>query len=730
MIMKKNCYLVLLAVMITAASNLLIQCTSAGGLNLSNTETWITFSEVRTASDRSLVLFFNCDSTDIDAIDISNPAEWKINGEPAAAVHRYVFQTDGFNHHIYLETDKFVKGKTYKVETPYGNAHFKFDDTKIFCESIKTNQVGYSALSTTRYANFAIWLGTGGSRQIEGALPDYTVVNANGKTVASGKLKEIGEDTSAGGYVYRINLSDVPEGGPYKITVDGIGSSYLFGVGGEFSNRLAYTIFRAQYLQRCGCPVLEPALRMEPCHTLIYKVDGPIGEANIDVVGDEETFIVHGGYHDAGDADRRAYHISNPMLNLMIYETFPEYFTDGQFRIPGDFDADYHILNYENNIPDIIDEALWGTLAWEYLQTEDGSIYWGTETRGYAEPFSAPYDHDIKKYGTVRFDNRATSPAAGLFLHLARIIKPYNPQKADELLERGDRAYKAAMDPKKAAAILARARELGERAPNNNGWEVMAEPEQLYYHIQRYLLTQDKADYDAIRRLYTIVDGLKESVFLARCPGYSLNDGIFDNPAYIMSYILEKNVPTDPDIVDFFKAAMKAAADANIDELRTHAFPVGNDPANGGWGHNVRQTQYAMIPLLHWQLTKDQKYFDAASELMDYKLGLNPIGVCYVTGLGSHQVYNIHDRESTYTKEELGWGSKPGITVFGPGVVSGRNIRGVIPTIDDLSKERQYVDDRALISFNEFTIFETMHYDALYTILAGGGKWNGNNPFE
>lgn len=113
--------------------------------------------------------------------------------------------------------------------------------------------------------------------------------------------------------MYQICLSDVPEGDPYKITVKGYGSSYPFGVGGEFSKRLVYTILRSQYLQRCGCPIHEPDIRKNPCHTLIYDVDGPIGEANIVVAGDEPTFKCYGGYHDAGDADRRAYHISNPM---------------------------------------------------------------------------------------------------------------------------------------------------------------------------------------------------------------------------------------------------------------------------------------------------------------------------------------------------------------------------------------------------------------------------------
>ncbi len=47
----------------------------------------------------------------------------------------------------------------------------------------------------------------------------------------------------------------------------------------------------------------------------------------------------------------------------------------------------------------------------------------------------------------------------------------------------------------------------------------------------------------------------------------------------------------------------------------------------------------------------------------------------------------------------------------------------------DFSKERQFVDDLRIISFTEFTIFETMTHDAFYTILANGGKWNGKDPF-
>ena len=134
--------------------------------------------------------------------------------------------------------------------------------------------------------------------------------------------------------------------------------------------------------------------------------------------------------------------------------------------------------------------------------------------------------------------------------------------------------------------------------------------------------------------------------------------------------------------------------------------------------------------MLYWDLTGEQKYLDAASELMDYKLGLNPLNISYVTGLGFNQVHNPHDRESAYTINQ-GWGAKPGITVFGPGVPgwNGGNAK-VVPKVKELSSERLYVDDRELISFNEFTIFETMTHDALYTVLSNGGKWDGENPYK
>ena len=77
---------------------------------------------------------------------------------------------------------------------------------------------------------------------------------------------------------------------------------------------------------------------------------------------------VHGGYHDAGDADRRGYHLMVPIVLMTTYEVFPNLFTDNQFNIPDIFDANFNIVGQGNGIPDILDEAVWGTMLWTNLQ--------------------------------------------------------------------------------------------------------------------------------------------------------------------------------------------------------------------------------------------------------------------------------------------------------------------------------------------------------------------------
>ena len=290
----------------------------------------MTLKEIRTASKDVLVAYFKSTVINANEVNTTNLASWKLNGQPVTAINKFVTEADACDHHIYLQVPALVNGTTYTLQTPHGEMTFVFDERTTFCESIKSNQNGYSALSKVRYANFAIWLGDGGSQanqrgpaRLHGLQDGQRRHHRPGHPAAVER-----KDASSGDFVYRIDLSAVPEGGPYKIAVKGYGCSYPFGVGGDFSRRLGYVSFRSLYHQRCGCPIVEPYawnIKPDPCHTTIWQVNGPIAEARLVVTGNEPSFTAYGGYHDAGDADRRTYHMDVPVTLMTTYEAFPQY---------------------------------------------------------------------------------------------------------------------------------------------------------------------------------------------------------------------------------------------------------------------------------------------------------------------------------------------------------------------------------------------------------------------
>jgi endoglucanase len=386
-----------------------------------------------------------------------------------------------------------------------------------------------------------------------------------------------------------------------------------------------------------------------------------------------------------------------PATLMTTYEAFPQLFTDDQFNIPDKFDEKFYILGKGNGIPDILDEALWGTMFWEYMQEINGAIHWGIETKGYS-PFTT-YEKDPTRFGTEVLDSRSASFASGMFMHLARLIKPYDAARSQELQKRAEMAFAAAGD-------------------------AIRPTHKLYYAVQKYLLTGDEAAHQIAKDLSPSASGYANT-YNGPPESFAGNGWL---ASFFYSYIVAKDQPTDADVVDRFKAAIKAAADKEIGYLAGNAYPVGT-PANlRWWGSNTAQGQYAYPCLLQWSLTKEQKYIDAASQLMDYAQGLNPIGKCYMTGLGFNRVHNPHDRESAYTKRQ-GWGPRPGILVFGPG---GRG-RGVsVPAVTGLARERRYIDNLGSIQWSEFTIYQSLCFPAaVYPILAQGGRYDERiDPFS
>jgi endoglucanase len=704
-------------------------------------------TEIRTASPTVLVAFFH-DPTftgqvwqrgySTNAVSTNSLLLWKLNGTPVMGIAgEFVTEANGSDYHIYLTVPQLVNGTPYSLTTPCGNTNFVFSDTNIFCESIKVNQNGYSALSQVRYANLAIWLGTGGAKSISGSLPTYTVFNwFTGRTVAQGTISPLFQgvqDTSSGDYVYRIDLSGVPAGGPYKVSVSGYGCSYPFGVGGNFSQRLAYVAFRGLYYQRCGCPIVQPYawanIRPTPCHTTIYDNESPDNPStgSINTSKSSTPLVVHGGYHDASNPPRNPYALIVPITLMTTYEVFPNVFTDQQFNIPDEFDANFNIIGSGNGIPDILDEAMWCLMAYTNLQSTSkepvGAVAWGTASNqdpGWGQNF----DSDSLTYSTETNNKYSSGMAAGAFMHMARLIQPYNPQLSTNLQQRADQAIAAAGG-------------LGYSTANANFQH------QLYYSIEKYLLTGDVTASNTINNNYSRLYQFTNS-YNTEAGGFLSNDGQFWMASYFMSYIVATNRYVNPTIVSYFKTYLQAAADQEIAWLNGDAYPVGwptnADPVNTYHyfsGFFTSQGQFAYPCLMQWAVSGTQKYIDAVSLLMDYDQGLNPLGKCYLTGIGFNRVNNPEQRESIYAQNTMGWGGpQPGITIYGPGrtqssVGANTSTAAQVPNANTLPRERIYVDDLGNWEWNEFTDYQCLSWPAaIYPVLAQGGTWSpAREPF-
>lgn len=671
----------------------------------------VQLTEIRTASNTILVAYFkgpdmNAINTDID--------QWRLNNQAPVEISKWVTpKWDGkelsYEHHIYLRFDKtFTQKQAYTLSTPHGKAKFVFDEANVLCESIKTNQSGYSGLSKTRFANFAIWTANGKVEGIQGTLPAYYVVDLNSKKrISSGTLQELGLNENSGDVVYRIDLSSIPEGGPYKVVVQGYGSSFPFGVGGMFSDRLAYVSFRGLLHERCGMEQKTPYFNhdiREACHTKVYVTGSEYKEAKVTFSENDPVIETHGGYHDAGDADRRDHHMMAPIALLSMYDAFPQYFSDLQYNIPDQFDVHYQPIGKGNGIPDIIDEAEWGTLIFETLQEESGGVRAGTERNGY--PTNGPgLDSDTVKYATFKVMDGSTNIAAGLFAHLARLLKPYKPERAKELQKRAEAAWRYA----------------GARAKPAH---------KLYYYTQYYLLTGSEEAHAQL-----LENAIVASEYLRRHEDNprSIQEGEIVLGTHFISYLVDKERKKNPEIVKIFEEAIRATANKRVKELFENPYPNGTAKPNRWWGSQTAQGQYAEACMLQWRLTREQKYIDAASVLLDYNQGLNPVGKCYLTGIGFDRTWDPLHHDS-YPMKAKGWGPAPGLQVFGPGNLQQIN-SGFVPMYPDvhsLPAQRQFVDHRKYVSVTEFTIPESLAFPSvLYTILAEGGTWDGTtDPYK
>ena len=129
-----------------------------------------------------------------------------------------------------------------------------------------------------------------------------------------------------------------------------------------------------------------------------------------------------GGYMDAGDWDRRSQHLTATWEHLELLDLFPEYFEKLKLALPPSEAGD--------NLPDVLNEALWNLDLYRRLQRADGGVGGGVESTSHPRPGEASWQESLL-LGTFAPDPESSLRYAACAARAARLIAKYDQDLAD-----------------------------------------------------------------------------------------------------------------------------------------------------------------------------------------------------------------------------------------------------------------------------------------------------------
>jgi len=539
-------------------------------------------------------------------------------------------------------------------------------------DPIRLNQVGYYPNST----KLAIVTGKVQS-------PSFYIVTSDGRdTVYDGSLS-LEKKSAFSSTITRIaDFTDFQRTGSFVLRIDGLPQSYPFEIRSEVYHELGKAVLKGFYFQRSSIP-LDGKYAGKWQRGAVYPDNVVLVHPSASDNGRPAGTVISspGGWYDGSDCNK--YIVNSAItLNTLLgaYEDFSKYFDSLKVNIP----------ESDDKVPDILNEALFN-IRWMFTMQDpfDGGIYHKCTNAG---PDNMVMNALVKepRY-VVQKSTAATLDFAAVMAQSGRIferIKTQLPGLADSCLRASAKAWFWALKNPNVEYDQEKLDKQYKPAVTTSAYsDGQLDDEWMWAATEMFITSKNRMYFDVMEQ------NIDDSVCLPSWNNVRML-------AYYSMLRYQDNLPKyTTDMADRMKQRLLRIADDYLFHVPKNAFVtvMGQSKRDFVWGSNGVAANQGVLLINAFLLTGDQKYIEGSASNLDYLLGRNATGYCFVTGcfgIKSPMRPSHHSSISDRVNEPV-----PGLLVGGPNM--DRRDKCHYPYTDP---ETSYVDDGNAYASNEVAI--------------------------
>jgi endoglucanase len=476
-------------------------------------------------------------------------------------------------------------------------------------------------------------------------------------TVYTGRLGPLLSSANSSLRTRMADFTFFEKEGVYKVAVPGMENSYPFRIGQHAAEEAARASLKGYYYQRSAMPLdtkFAGRWSRPPGHPDTAVLIHPSAISDGRPAG---TIISSpGGWYDAGDYNKYIVNSGITMGTLLsAYEDFPSYYDTLHTNIPPlPMSSSASALasvspasgaatpTSARTLPDILNESLYN-LRWMLTMQDpaDGGVYHKCTNAAF-DGMVMPGVTRAPRY-VVQKGTAATLDFAAVTAQAARILRKFPsllPGLADSCLRAAAHAWSWAV----------------------NHPSLMYDQPEMNKSFDPKIVTGAYGDRNFKDEWFWAAVELTVSTNSALTAQYAttikerINDTAslpsWSNVHMLGDYTLLRYRNTLPGewqtITRKIQQHLLQMADDYLARVPANAFHtvIGGSPGDFIWGSNAVAANQGILLINAWLQTKDRKYIDNAWGNLDYILGRNATGYCFITGMGTYSPKHPHHRPS------------------------------------------------------------------------------------